>query len=124
MRLVPWGDAPPADTAPDAPWPGRIPPPAPATVHPAPLAADVADADGRPVAVTGRATATAAPAWLSVAGGRAVEVEAWAGPWPVDERWWDPAAHRRRAGQIVTADGAAHLLVVEGGRWSVEATYD
>ena len=110
---------------PDQPWPGRIPPPAPATVHPVPLAADVVDAYGRPVAVTGRATATAAPAWLSLAGGQPVEVEGWAGPWPVDERWWDPAAHRRRArAQIVTADGAAHLLVVEGGRWSVEATYD
>ena len=124
VRLVPWGDASPTGNTPDQPWPGRIPPPAPATVHPVPLAADVVDVDGRSVAVTGRATATAAPAWLSLAGGQPVEVEAWAGPWPVDERWWDPAAHRRRAGQIVTADGAAHLLVVEGGRWSVEATYD
>jgi len=25
---------------------------------------------------------------------------------------------------VVTADGTAHLLVVEGGRWAVEATYD
>jgi protein ImuB len=125
VRLIPWGDAPPGGNTPDQPWPGRIPPPAPATVHPVPLAADVVDAAGRPVAVTGRATATAAPAWLSLAGGQAVAVQAWAGPWPVDERWWDPAAHRRRArAQIVTADGAAHLLVVEGGRWSVEATYD
>ncbi|MEA2685644.1 MAG: hypothetical protein QOE93_839, partial [Actinomycetota bacterium] len=24
----------------------------------------------------------------------------------------------------VTADGTAHLLVVEAGRWAVEATYD
>ncbi len=125
ISLSPWGDSSPGPTTPPPPWPGRIPPPAPATVHPVPPPADVTDAAGRPVAVTGRATATAPPAWLSLAGGPVVEVTAWAGPWPVDERWWDPAAHRRRArAQVVTADGAAHLLVVEGGRWSVEATYD
>jgi protein ImuB len=125
VSLIPWGDAPPAATTSTPPWPGRIPPPAPATVHPEPLAAEVTDTDGRPVAVTGRATASAAPAWLTLPGKPPVEVGAWAGPWPVDERWWDPPAHRRRArAQVVTADGAAHLLAVEAGRWSVEATYD
>ena len=34
----------------------------------------------------------------------------WAGPWPLDERWWDEHRHRRMARfQVVTADGAAHL---------------
>jgi protein ImuB len=60
-----------------------------------------------------------------VAGGPRSPVVAWAGPWLVDERWWDAAAHRRQARwQVVTADGAAHLLSLEGGRWVVEATYD
>jgi protein ImuB len=50
---------------------------------------------------------------------------AWAGPWPADERWWDPANHRRRARfQLLTDDGAAHLAVVEAGRWWLEAVYD
>ena len=50
---------------------------------------------------------------------------AWAGPWPVDERWWDDAAHHRRARwQVVTVEGTAHLLSQEGDRWEVEATYD
>jgi protein ImuB len=54
-----------------------------------------------------------------------VEVRAWAGPWPLEERWWDPAAARRQARfQVVLADGRAHLLVVEGGRWWCAATYD
>ena len=62
---------------------------------------------------------------MSVAGERWAPVVAWAGPWPVDERWWDPPAHRRRArAQVVTADGTARLLALEGGRWWVEATYD
>jgi hypothetical protein len=43
----------------------------------------------------------------------------------VDERWWDPPAHRRRARfQVETADGVVRLLTVEGGAWSVEALYD
>jgi protein ImuB len=106
VRLIPWGEtAPPAPPAP--PWPGRIPAPAPATVHPVPIPAEVADAR------------------VSVAGGPWSPVAAWAGPWPVDERWWDDAAHRRRARwQVVTADGVAHLLSQEGDRWAVEATYD
>ncbi|MCU1380235.1 MAG: hypothetical protein JWN29_3218, partial [Acidimicrobiales bacterium] len=42
-----------------------------------------------------------------------------------DERWWDGATRRRRARiQVVTVTGEAHLLAVEAGRWSVEATYD
>jgi protein ImuB len=57
--------------------------------------------------------------------GRWAAVAAWAGPWPCDERWWDPRGHRRRARlQVTTADGVAYLLVVEAGRWAVEATYD
>ncbi|MBW8825938.1 MAG: hypothetical protein JF603_06275, partial [Acidobacteria bacterium] len=49
----------------------------------------------------------------------------WCGPWPVDERWWDTAARRRRARlQVALADGTAHLLALESGRWTVEATYD
>ena len=109
VQLVPWGERPPAAAAAAAgpPWPGRIPPPSPATVHAVPVPAEVADAR------------------LSVAGGPWSAVTAWAGPWPVDERWWDDAAHRRRSRwQVLTADGTAHLLSQEGDRWEVEATYD
>ncbi|HWC11022.1 MAG TPA: hypothetical protein VG455_07360, partial [Acidimicrobiales bacterium] len=132
--LVPWGDDrisndPPAwperSGCEPAPWPGGLPPPAPATVHVRPLVAEVVDPQGRPVGVTGRGRPTSVPAQLSVGGGPWAELVAWAGPWPLDERWWDPRAHRRRARwQVVTAAGASHLLALEGGRWSVEATYD
>ncbi|GIJ31755.1 protein ImuB [Micromonospora sediminimaris] len=54
-----------------------------------------------------------------------VEIVGWAGPWPVDERWWAPAEARRRARfQVRLADGTALLLAVESGRWLVEAIYD
>jgi protein ImuB len=107
------------------PWPGRIPAAAPATVHPTPHPVEVVDAVGRPVAVDGRARMSAAPARLAFAPARWVDVVAWAGPWPADERWWDPERHRRRARfQLVTADGVAHLLAVESGLWWCHATYD
>jgi protein ImuB len=117
------GRAPPAD--PPEPWPGQVPAPSPAVVHAHPLPVEVVDPGGAPLAVTGRGTASTVPARLAVGGGPPEEVVAWAGPWPADERWWDAAAHRRRARlEVVTAGGAAHLLTLEGGRWWVEATYD
>ncbi len=107
------------------PWPGRVPPPAPAVVPPDPPAADLLAADGASVGVTGRGAVTAPPAEVAVDGAGSRKVVAWAGPWPVDERWWDPAAHRRRARvQVLDDTGTARLLVIEDGRWRLEATYD
>ncbi|MFG2055804.1 DNA polymerase Y family protein [Micromonospora sp. NPDC048930] len=109
----------------DPPWPGRLPPPAPAVVLPTPLLATVHDAAGEPVVVSARLAVSAAPARLVVGTGRPAEIVGWAGPWPVDERWWAPAEARRRARfQVCLADGAALLLAVEGGQWLVEAIYD
>jgi protein ImuB len=107
------------------PWPGRLPRPSPARVHPSPFAAAVVDEAGRSLEVSGRGALSAPPARLSVAGGPWQEVVAWAGPWPLEERWWDAARHRRRARvQLVTADGQAHLVCIEAGAWRVDATYD
>jgi protein ImuB len=109
------------------PWPGAVPPPAPARVHEPPMPVEVLDCDGASVGVDGRHHVSADPAWVVApglgAGGAAVV--AWAGPWPVDERWWDPTAHRRRARmQVRCATGPALLVACEGGRWWCEATYD
>ncbi|PWU45412.1 DNA repair protein [Micromonospora globispora] len=149
-RLVPWGDerlparpGPPALPGEPAaggtagtdraagrgggtpPWPGRLPPPAPAVVLPSPLAATVHDAAGEPVVVSARLAVSAAPARLTVGTAPPVEIVGWAGPWPVDERWWAPAEARRRARfQVCLVDGAALLLAVEAGQWLVEAIYD
>ncbi|MFD0535674.1 hypothetical protein ACFQY7_19935 [Actinomadura luteofluorescens] len=86
--------------------------------------AELADASGAAVVVSARCEVSAPPATLRVRG-RPAAVTGWTGPWPADERWWDPAAARRRARfQVTTDDGAAYLLAVEGGRWHVEAVYD
>lgn len=104
--------------------PGRIPDPSPGIVHPVPPAAEVQDDRGRPVTVSGRGLLSAPPSRLRVAGGPFTPIAAWAGPWPVDERWWDPRAHRRLARlQVTTGAGIAYLLRLAGGRWSIEATY-
>ncbi|TBL23832.1 DNA polymerase Y family protein, partial [Verrucosispora sp. SN26_14.1] len=66
-------------------------------------------------------------AWAGISGraGVPVEIVGWAGPWPVDERWWDPVEACRRARfQVSLADGSALLLAVDAGRWLVEAVYD
>ena len=105
-----------------APWPGRIPAPAPAVVHPDPPRADLADARGSSVRVSARGLLTSPPDRLSVEGGPWEPVSGWAGPWPSDERWWSRSRRRGARLQAVTARGA-HLLLVERGHWWVEATY-
>jgi protein ImuB len=104
-------------------WPGATPSPSPAVVPAEPTAVDVLDAEGRSVRVGGRGEVSAEPASLVVAGARRV-VTAWAGPWPIDQAWWDPRRRRRVARlQVVTDDGSAHLVAVEQQRWSILATY-
>jgi protein ImuB len=62
---------------------------------------------------------------MSIDGGPWTEITAWAGPWTADERWWDPDGCRRLARlQVVLDGGNAHLLLREGGRWWLEASYD
>ncbi len=124
--LIPFGDCADAAIRPaDRPWPGRIPPPAPATVYPVPRQAAVTDGSCSPVTVTGRGHVSGEPARLSVAGGPPQAVTAWTGPWPVTERWWDPEhACRKARFQLVTADGSAWLAIVQDGRWLIEASYD
>ena len=109
----------------DAPWPGQVPAPAPATVHARPLTAELLDGEGAVVTVSSRGVLELEPARLWVAGGPWVTITGWAGPWPADGRWWDSAGARRRDRfQVVTHEGAAHLLMLTEGRWWVEASYD
>lgn len=109
--------------APDAaPWPGRVPPPAPVLVMAEPV--EVLDARGALVVVSGRGELSSPPARL-VRAGRCVGIEAWAGPWVFDERWWAPLERRRRARlQLVLTDRRAVLVHVEGRRWVLEGIHD
>jgi len=107
------------------PWPGRLPHPWPIVVHDNALPAEVVDECGRPVLVGGRGEITARPAKWRVGAGSWRAITAWAGPWCVEERWWDSRRTRRCARfQVVDDTGTASLLTVEGQNWGVEATYD
>ncbi len=121
---VPFGEKREPRLAPDQPWPGRVIGPAPGVVYPAAHEAEVTDDAGEIVTVSGRCVVSAAPARLAVPGEPPRRVTGWAGPWPLFERWWDPAAARRRARfQLATDDGRAWLAVVQDGRWLIEAAY-
>ncbi|WP_309238368.1 DNA polymerase Y family protein [Actinoplanes aureus] len=107
------------------PWPGRLPRPAPAVVPGRPATAVVLDAAGRPVGVSARLELTGPPVTVAVERGAPAEIVGWAGPWPVDERWWaDGEARRRARFQVMLAGGRALLLSLAGGQWVVEAVYD
>jgi protein ImuB len=106
ITLVPLGDelVPRAD--PRQPWPGRLPEPSPAVLLDDPV--ELLDSQGNPVRVTGRGTFSADPVRLE-APNRDGPLRWWAGPWPVDERWWDP--ERAKTGRTVRAQ----VLVDCGG---------
>jgi hypothetical protein len=122
--LVPWGSPEAgAATTGGAPWPGRLPAPSPTRVFRVPWRAEVVDAVGTVVGVSGRGLLNGEPARLSIEGGPWQPITGWAGPWPVTERWWSVRRRRARV-QAVTADGVARLLCTERGQWWIEALYD
>jgi protein ImuB len=107
-----------------APWPGQLPSPSPAAVYRAATSVTVADASGKPVAVSGRGVISAAPATLQGPGASVERITAWAGPWLLEERWWDTARRRRMARfQLLTDSGRAYLATVESRQWWLVAEY-
>jgi protein ImuB len=143
VRWVPWGDpreparpldavaAPGANVREIPLWPGAIPGPAPARVFDPPPPAELLDAAGEVVTVSGRGDPSALPARLRCAAlpGNGGEIAAWAGPWAHDARWWDRRTRARRAyWQVLvappTGERVACLVAVAGGHAALEAIYD
>jgi protein ImuB len=126
-RLVPWGDEPVPLRSPEQPWPGQLPAPAPSVLLDPPRPAQLLDSARRPVVVTERGAMPAPPAFFGM-GDNVTAVTSWAGPWPVDERWWSPESARRVVRcQIVDVRGRAYLVtgtMDEPPRWQVDAIYD
>jgi protein ImuB len=94
-----------------------------------PLPAEVFDAAGRVVGVSGRGRLTSVPYRIAVDRNPPRRVLTWAGPWPVEERWWEPRGGRRcaRLQAVLDAEPAgslAVLLACETGRWQVEGIYE
>jgi len=116
-----------AAVATDKPWPGQLPAPSPTVVYRRSLEAHVLDSHRHSVGVNARGVMSEVPKWLGVGTDPKIwfDVAAWAGPWPLDERWWDAESARRRARfQIVTNDGKARLMALAQQRWWVDGTYE
>ena len=86
ITLTPLGDEPVPLAEPNRPWPGQLPEPSPTVLLDDPV--ELLDAQGNSIRVTSRGLFSADPARLT-ARGRDDRLHWWAGPWPVDERWWD-----------------------------------
>jgi protein ImuB len=139
ITFTPLGDEQVPRADPGQPWPGQLPDPSPAVLLDDPV--ELFDAGGNPIRVTDRGLFSADPSRLA-APGQDGALSWWAGPWPVDERWWDPEAHTR-GGQGAQAKSGrtarAQVLVERGGgqqgqralllcyrqrRWYIEGIYE
>jgi protein ImuB len=133
ITLTPLGDEPVPRADPRQPWPGQLPEPSPTVLLDDWV--ELLDAQGNPIRVTSRGLFSADPARLS-ARGREDRLRWWAGPWPVDERWWDPdrtaagPVGRTARAQVLLDGGSASdpgialLLRYHQRRWYLEGSYE
>jgi len=108
-------------------WRGALPAPAPSVVLDDPPEVAVTDVTGAPVTVGGRHELSAPPSRV-VEGGDEWRVLAWAGPWPIEERWWDERRRRRlvRLHAVLGREGVAPravVLALESGYWRVAGRF-
>ena len=107
----------------ERPWPGQLPAPSPVELF-VDRSIQVVDARGDALQVSGRGKVSGSPARVCLDGRRWKNVVSWAGPWLLDERWWDPERSRRRARfQLVDDDGNALLIYIQKGHWWLAGTY-
>jgi protein ImuB len=128
ITFTPLGDEQVARADPAQPWPGQLPEPSPTVLLDDPV--ELFDAGGNPVRVTGRGLFSGDPSRLVAPGSNDSRLAWWAGPWPVDERWWDPEQSSkvgRTARAQVLVDGKpgrALLLCYRQRRWYLEGIYE
>lgn len=116
-ELVPLSD-------PSAPWPGRMPQPAPAAVLDTSPRVVLEDSNGNGVRIEERGGFDTEPVVLRW-GSKMWTLRGWAGPWSVDERWWDPAMGVEGARvQVLFEENRALLLFYDDEGWRVEGIYE
>ena len=128
-------------------WRGALPTPSPSVVYSEPISVQINDQFGKLLSVSARHELSAPPVTVII-GVAHYKVNSWAGPWPVEEHWWDIARNRRLVRlQLVcekitlkniatgnTATGKvlidsapqilAMLAILEHGEWTVAAIYN
>ncbi|MBV9720920.1 MAG: DNA polymerase Y family protein [Mycobacterium sp.] len=130
ITLTPLGDEPVPRADPRLPWPGQLPEPSPTVLRDDPV--ELLDAQGNSIRVTSRGLFSADPARLT-SRSRDDRLCWWAGPWPVDERWWDLGAGsggRTARAQVLLEGGQASdpgtalLLCYRQRKWYLEGIYE
>jgi protein ImuB len=112
-------------------WRGSLPTPSPSVVYSEPPLVQVVDKNKNLLRVSARHELSADPEQLII-NQQNHKIISWAGPWPVEEKWWDTARSRRLVRlQVVIEkllpDGSqqvqALLVALEHGEWSIAAIY-
>lgn len=126
ITFTPLGDELVPQSDPSQPWPGQLPEPSPTVLLDDPI--ELFDTEGNPVRVTARGLFSAVPFRLD-APGRSGLLSWWAGPWPVDERWWDADTRSGRTARAQVLLGSeraqeALLLCYRQRQWFLEGVYE
>jgi len=125
------GSASSSEQIPAQKWRGAVPNPSPSVVYSEPIQVQINDQFGKLLSVSARHELSASPVSVII-GATHYKVNSWAGPWPVEERWWDSARSRRLVRlqlvcEKITVDSAlqilAMLVILEHGEWTVAAIY-
>ena len=112
-------------------WRGALPNPSPSVVYSEPVQVQINDQFGKLLSVSARHELSASPVSVII-GATHYKVNSWAGPWPVEERWWDSARSRRLVRlqlvcEKITVDSVSQILamlvILEHGEWTVAAIY-
>lgn len=138
--FIPWGDSPEKPLAELAqehqkPWPGSLSGPAPATLFSEPPEVSITDRNDKLIQIDDRLQLSAEPAFFTPPEtfdsdfeakilGVPRLIKAWAGPWPVHERWWESSGICLHRFQILDSANAAWLVLLKDEKWIAEARYD
>ncbi|MFT4124735.1 MAG: DNA polymerase Y family protein [Gordonia sp. (in: high G+C Gram-positive bacteria)] len=121
ITLVTVGEEPVPGRDATAPWPGRLPQPAPAVLADYPV--EVVDLSGEPVRVTARGAFSAEPTTVRLPNRRqSWELRWWAGPWPAEMGSTTEEISARA--QVLLDDSRALLLHYRADAWLVEGVYE
>jgi hypothetical protein len=120
--LLPWG-SPGSEVKDEAPWPGQLRTPAPATTLVLATKLWLRDDSDAEVLLDDRGGFVTPPRTVCFQPLSRRLIVWHAGPWPLRERWWEAKGSRAHI-QVVLDGGEALLLRYENGDWLLAGVYD
>lgn len=103
-----------------APWNGKILAPLPAHHHHQKI--ELYDAHHEHITVSGRGTLSAPPHHMSI-DKNMHQIVNWAGPWAINDMWWDKNPERYALLQVAVQGKKLFLLNCQNGTWYLEGEY-